>query len=122
MTDNEIVKAFECCYLDKPCDKCPLYNGEYEICTSHSDDLPRKIVDLINRLQAEKEKLQNNISAMAITLSNSARATRHEAHKEFAERLKEKSEVCMVDDELKVVVTVNNIDDLLKEMVGEGNA
>ena len=65
-------------------------------------------------LKAEVERLNNNISAMAITLSTSARATRHEAYKEFAERLREKTKWLFSS------VSINNeIDNLLNELVGD---
>ena len=120
MTDAEIKKALECCSSEDmitPCPKdCPMhkYNGDC------FDLMQRDILDLINRLEAEKEALiagqetlqkalaekqaeietlknvkkendvlQNNISAMAVTMKNSARETRHEAYKEFAEKVDE---------------------------------
>ncbi len=63
MTDNEIIKAFECCYIDKPCEECPCYDGK---CDFGSDvyELPRRIFDLIGRLQAEKSNLEIEFKAM----------------------------------------------------------
>ena len=72
------------------------------------------------KLKVEIKRLKNDISAMLVTLHNSAKATRNEAIKEFADRLKQKSEyyengqgwegkICYDDD----------IDKLLKEMAGD---
>ena len=63
--------------------------------------------------QAEIERLNNNISAMATTLSNSAKETRAEAIKGFAERLKGNCKV------IGAPLITNRIDNLVKEMVGE---
>ena len=57
MTDNEIIKALECCSKEE-CLKqdCPIFNTKY--CEEPSLFF-REILDLINRLQAEKEALIN---------------------------------------------------------------
>ena len=69
------------------------------------------LISIINRQQAEIERLNNNISAMATTLSNSAKATRNEAIKEFAERL---CEGRLSNDPIVIAVKCE-----LKEMVGD---
>lgn len=55
MTDSEILKALECCARPLPhcyCDECPAgANGGCAIKTEN-------IIDLINRLQAENERLK----------------------------------------------------------------
>ena len=56
---------------------------------------------------------------MSTTLSTSARATRHEAYKEFVERLKEKLEYFCLEKEN--FVSEEQIDNLLNELVGEKN-
>lgn len=60
MTDNEIIKVFECCYTDADCDECPLYSKENHKCTDIGAEIniPKKILDLINRQQAENERLK----------------------------------------------------------------
>ena len=50
MTDNEIKKALECCINDD-CDNCPDTFGNCE------HNAMRKALDLINRQQAEIERL-----------------------------------------------------------------
>lgn len=71
-------------------------------------------------LYQENKSLYNNLAAMATTMSNSAKGTRAEAIKEFAEMVKIKSyELEHCDDEIFKVVDVSDIDNLVKEMVGE---
>lgn len=55
MTDNDIIKALECCYKDGRCEGCPLIGDRY--CES---TLPKAVLDLINRLQKDKEYYKNN--------------------------------------------------------------
>lgn len=99
LTDNEIKKALECCKEDD-CDNCPNNFGN---CYAN---LAGYALDLINRLQAENERLTH------IT-RNLIGEIKAEAYTEFAERLKEwfrkESEVYKL------------IDNRLKEMVGEDN-
>lgn len=55
MTDNEIIKALVCCMEGTGrtnCENCPLTN---EYCRK---ELPRLALDLINRQQAEIERLE----------------------------------------------------------------
>lgn len=57
MTDNEIVKALECCF-NSNCSKCPA-KKEYDVgyiplCKSY---LKQDTLDLINRQMAEIEQL-----------------------------------------------------------------
>lgn len=65
--------------------------------------------------KAEVERLKNNISAMATTLSNSAKATRHEAYKEFAERLIRNYSVNFSRKDCFMWA----VDNLLNELVGK---
>ena len=55
MTDNEIKKALECCFYIPfaNCSDCPL--KKYDTCLKK---LPEFALDLINRQQAEVERLQ----------------------------------------------------------------
>ncbi len=57
MTDNEIIKALECCLADKMmCEQCPIQDE----CISHPLDAisAKYALDLINRQKAEIERLQ----------------------------------------------------------------
>ena len=90
-TDDEIVKALECCLADRViCDKCPIQRE----CESNPFDatLVRYSLDLINRQKEERKTV------------------RAEAIKEFAERLKAKSEYGTIN------VSPWQIDNLVKEM------
>ena len=63
LTDNEIVKALECCIKSvtyNECEKCPYYDDENEalVCTGN---LLTNAIDLINRLQKENERLKAEI-------------------------------------------------------------
>lgn len=49
MTDNEIIKALECCAGDDGCDVCPMYKPSSECIT----ELQGKALDLINRFAKE---------------------------------------------------------------------
>jgi hypothetical protein len=104
MTDNEIIKALECCWQEKECigDKCPLFK-------SINDCAPliaMEALDLINRQKAEKEALINGqetlqkyiseqkaeIERVRVEKDNLIKTYKEcqvEAVKEFAERLKE---------------------------------
>lgn len=63
----------------------------------------------------EIERLKNNISAMAVTMRNCAKATRAEAIKEFAERLKQR---CSANSDINYYILKKLVDNLVKEMVG----
>ena len=101
MTDNEIIKALDYC---KDC----------------YANINIDIIDLINRKQAEIEKLtiENQSLRMA---ANSYKLhyneAKSEAYKEFAERLK--SYLLLNKKGEMSVISFENVDYLLKEMVGE---
>ena len=102
MTDEQIIKALECCGM-RDCGKCP-YVGFKEEC----GNLSILALDLINRQRAEIEQEINQIKSEAI--------------KEFAERLKEKllgMGTNTTYGKFKYgTVKSYEIDNLLKEMEG----
>ena len=124
MTDNDIIKALECCGCDNyQCDNCPY---AYKTCTVYKDSL-----DLINRQKAEIEKwkalAENGESAIDTNnrLVQKFAEIKSEAIKEFAERLKNafpegnrdnKCPAIYIDDYCYI------IDECAEEMVGENNA
>lgn len=55
MTDNEIIKALECCPAHIKCEECPM--KQKHNCMSK---LNKDALDLINRQKAEIERLQKN--------------------------------------------------------------
>lgn len=92
MTDNEIIKALECCCGDDGCFGCPYTEN-------HSCRLLRNPIkdalDLINRQKAEIERLKENNRVLQycnqVNISSTAelhdrlRTAKAEAIKEFAE-------------------------------------
>ena len=143
MTDNEIIKALECCKkakLNQDCLdlKCP-FSTKYG-CNIDSEDLRNEALDLINRQKAEIERLQSillkfmdevakweekkgiDVSELPlIPICDEGRDIidhyRAQAIRQFAERLKEKAWHGMW--EATNHVDVDDIDNLVKEMVGE---
>lgn len=140
MTDNEIIKALECCTKGLECKNCPAnpHKGNYGYCTGL---LLKDTLDLINRqkanlddkedtiqyadkviksLQADMDKLQANVSELV-------KQTKAEAYKECIEEVK--TIICDntypdFDKKGKAVCiwkpeAYKNIDNLLKETVGD---
>ena len=114
LTDEEIIKALECCKncCCKQCDKEPDF---------------QKAINLINRQKAEIERLRKEVNLVSIQFQDLQERTdeiKVETYKEFAERLKEKLGDCHIvsDGEYcgfdcgDVHESINN---LLKKMVGE---
>ena len=120
LPDTEIVKALECCIVFDNCEnlQCPMI----EECGKDIGALYKCTISLINRLQAENERLKAEVKFSDYMEYESINHIKAEAVKEFAERLKteyakgmnwfKKKESCYVD--------VGDIDNLLKEMVGDG--
>lgn len=77
--------------------------------------LLHNVVDLINRQQAEIERLNGNL----FTISNACMQRVNEAIKEFAERLKEKQRTFIGDEYAYEFIPSIEIDVLLAEKVGE---
>ena len=118
MTDNDIKKALECC-KNGYCDDCP-----FKETREHCFALDNLILDLINRLQAENERLITECGNQSTLWSKhfesifetAKETTKTEAYKEFADRLKYKYSVFHTYGGGFVKM---DIDNLLKEMVGE---
>ena len=69
MTDNEIIKALECCTVGTfDCSKeCPCYSSKSNLKVSSCRfELMCEISDLINRQKAEIERLKKNIDGLNI--------------------------------------------------------
>ena len=113
LTDNRLEQAIEKAVNLEPIDFCGV------MCKFTNE--------IINRLQEENERLENNLEAMAVTMRNSAKATRAEARKEFAERLHEyingiieRHEMPMFPFSIAFVSGIETkVDNLLKEMESE---
>jgi hypothetical protein len=63
LTDNEIVKALECCWHSKDCvgNECPLF----EPVNDCAQLMAMEALDLINRQQAEVERLQKEVDRLS---------------------------------------------------------
>ena len=121
MTDEQIVEALKYCSKGETiCFMCPLYNK-----TDHCVDmLAKNALDLIDRQQAEIERLEKIRKAdnnLITSLNKCYETAKAEAIKEFAEKLKEKcyEDFQETDEMLSPYVTDDDIDNLLKEMLGE---
>ena len=133
MTDNEIIKALECC--KRPvgtgaCKDCPL--DKDRPCTT---TMIENALDLINRQKAEIKKCENIIRLADKTIEKQSAEIKRleqenfdrsltvetwkcEAVKEFAERLKaEKFE----HQNFGGLIYYEDVDNLVKEMVGDDN-
>ena len=102
MTDNDIIKALECCGIKSDCIGCYFNTHEAEdICAR---EIVKKAFDLINRQQAEIERLKKYNTEVAYKHYN-------DGIKDFAEKLKD---MYSVHDGLHLT-----IDTLVKEMIDD---
>ena len=112
MTDNEIIKALECC-KNKRCVNCP-YDDIADTFSECSAKLVKDALDLINRQKAEIENKNRQIGELV----SFQRFCERKAIKEFAEKLlstKIKPESPWDD----FFVTETAINDLVKEITEE---
>lgn len=113
MTDSELIKA-----LDNK-----IHGSDYACFEDY------EILALIKRQQTEIKKLERarqkqayllcNLKGQKYELMNRISIVKNEAYKEFAERLK--SYLLLNKKGEMSVISFENIDTLLKEMVGEEN-
>ena len=138
MTDNEIIKALQCCANGDTdeCQNCP-YVEKYPYCDG---PMERDVLDLINRQQAENERLKEKSTVVLLKPRNAqfenlehfetrqiskemlpaiVRRTKAEAYKEFAEKLHEELRMYGTKDKFNKAVFLNVVDRVKKEMVGE---
>lgn len=141
-TDEEVIKALECCCSTSVvnCNKCTY--AKPAIDDYCANILMRDALDLINRQKAEIANLINAVDNSTkeflklhdeyqeqkaeierLEKHNTEYARKHyqdgrvEAIKEFAERLKEK----LIKGGIYPVLVKNSIDDLVKELTEEKN-
>lgn len=126
MTDKEIIKALECCnHIEIDCELCPFYTTQE--CSKVMID---NALALINRQQAQIERLEtlnerlgNDIDLKLkyiYELEEKLKTAKAEAVKEFAERLKKEIDIRPTHSREQNKYVFFLIDNLLKEMVGEG--
>ena len=115
MTDNEIIKALECCgnIVDSTCKECAYHETYNASCVVR---LMRNALDLINRQKAEIESLKHRKTELQIR-NQELQHEKSEAIKEFAERLKEKATSTFYEEHK--YVDTEDIDNLIKEMTEE---
>ena len=123
MTDDKIIKALECCLCDNSeCLQCQ----NKELCRIECDELDTKTIDLITRQQAENETLKalnGRLVVLGDRFRSELKTAKAEAYKEFAEKAKEfmHNKFKALDEYEFEYITERDIDNLLKEMVGENN-
>ena len=109
-TDEEVIKALECCMRGNHCGGyCPY--DDFEECTSK---LTKDAIDLINRKKAEIERLQKYNTEVAFRHYN-------DGIKEFVGLLETVEEVVVTlnDDETITAVDTFHIHRIAKKMIGE---
>ena len=89
MTDNEIIKALECCGFEygNLCSLCPKYEKDNDFC---QEELHNYALNLINRQQAEIERLKienQSLRSAANSCKLHYNEARAEAVKEFVENV-----------------------------------
>lgn len=134
MTDNEIIKALECCKQSRLNQDCLNLNCPFATkygCNIDNEDLRNAALDLINRQKEEKEALIAGQETMSKYIEEQQaenerlqgwqdllKAEKHslikaEAVKEFAERLKEEFGN---NTDAAVIWAKITVDNILKEM------
>ena len=120
-TDEEVIKALECCSKDnvKDCDACPYEDMETK--TYCVNELIKDALDLINRQKEQIEELRKGFKADADYFANEYDSyIRAEAIKEFAKRLKYRYRVVEISSGGFIpAVILKDIDNLVKEMTEE---
>lgn len=110
MTDKEIINALEYVRHYLPLGKLrAVIEGAYELCNRQQAEIER-LTDRNKRLGEGVGWLLNN--------ENGIELIRAEAIKEFAQKLKDMSDVWEDDEFYFKYVTTEGIDNLVKEMVG----
>ena len=118
MTDNEIIKASECC-KNADCQNCPRWSEEW--CNGMFNDFLSDVLDLINRYKAEIERLQSMNQAkldMIHDILAMLENAKSEARKEFAEGLDEVFAASMINstDTISIPIICDIIKDTLEEL------
>ena len=131
MTDSEIVKVLECCTTNgASCKDCPAF---VKVDRSNCKKYFRGALDLINRLQAENERLLQKTQrpqdadpmdfcgVLCDFAEGLIAKAKTQAYKEFAERLTEEIVNDIHFSQIEKDYLCVMINNLLKELVGEDN-
>ena len=93
MTDEQIIKALECCIAQENCEKVSCEICPYDRVYDCKEVMLQNTLDLIYRQKAEIEKLGNQntilLKSKCKKINAATKVIKSEAIKEFAERLKE---------------------------------
>ena len=137
MTDNEIIKALECCFINNNCTGCPLQSPPTEECLKVACS---SALDLIKRQQAEIERLTDLLVCSAESERNAVGIMheleaevekfhpynlhygnlRMEIAREVCDRLITTADLTQLDSfNYAYLISQEHIDNLLKEMENE---
>ena len=122
-TDKDIISSLEVIATTCNCNECKIRSGRWGTCNC-SETTANAALDLINRQKAEIERLRGSTIVNNIMESQKIkREAKFEAIKEFAEKLKLHSYIMSDESQTGIinrysVVTVNQIDNILKELGG----
>ena len=135
MTDSEIIKALECCVNNQHCWLCVLKDREDDC-----HDILKSALDLINRQQAEIDRLNIDLKAMRGAANSwkaevqrickrefdnieiDIEAVKSATVKEFAEKLKSRKRKIIINDNCSsaslplFIILPDDIDKLMEEM------
>lgn len=126
-TDEEIKSSLEVIATTRNCNECKIRNCKWGTCNC-SQITANAALDLINRQKTEIEKLKGSTIVSNIMESQKIkREAKAEAYKEFAEKIKKSikenvDEAWHRDDGNGIYdaeYVLDDVDNLLKEMVGE---
>ena len=124
MTDEQIVKALECCGNNGWCSDCPYYKSTSTRGVDCYNDLMLDALDLIKRQQAEikvilklVKRQQAEIEDLEKQYNSCAKRFYKEGIKDFAEQVK--MAFYAEFDEIIPSVMADKIDDIVKEMTEE---
>lgn len=113
MTDNEIIRALECCQGNADCANCPYYENNHYQC---GNNFNKDVLDLINRQKAEIERLNKENNTFAKRFYK-------EGVKDFAKRLKDHyikdKRYSRINAHTLICFLFDKIDSLERELVGD---
>ena len=118
LTDSEITKILKYCSNFGNCEYCSMIppNGIKKGTLGCFSSLIKFALNVIEAKEKEKEKMRYHLADATVRFTALEKETKSEAIKEFAERLKENS---IATFSWNGVVLVEEIDNLLKELVGD---